>query len=44
MEDLNDTWHSVHVKQWKMLKLILLSIPVSAIIGALYWGIKVLTI
>ncbi|MBQ8053256.1 MAG: hypothetical protein IJ198_05595 [Lachnospiraceae bacterium] len=43
MEDLNDTWHSVHVKQWKMLKLIPLAIPVSAIIGALYWGIRVLT-
>ena len=43
MEDLNDTWHSVHVKRWKMLKLILLAIPVSAIIGALYWGIRVLT-
>lgn len=40
MEDLNDTWHSVHVKQWKMLKLILLAIPVSAIIGAVYWGIR----
>lgn len=43
-EDLNDTWHSVHVKQWKMLKLIPAAIPVSAIIGALYWGISVLTI
>ncbi len=42
MEDLNDTWHSVHVKQWKMLKLIPLAIPISAIIGALYWGIRVL--
>ena len=42
MEDLNDTWHSVHVKRWKMLKLILLAIPISAIIGALYWGIRVL--
>ena len=42
MEDLNDTWHSVHVKQWKMLKLIPLAIPVSAAIGALYWGIRVL--
>ena len=43
-EDLNDTWHSVHVKQWKMLQLIPFAIPVSALIGALYWGIKVLTI
>ena len=43
-EDLNDTWHSVHVKQWKMLQLIPVAIPVSALIGALYWGIKVLTI
>ena len=43
MEDLNDTWHSVHVKRWKMLKLIPLAIPISAIIGALYWGIRVLT-
>lgn len=42
MEDLNDTWHSVHVKRWKMLKLIPLAIPISAIIGALYWGIRVL--
>ena len=43
-EDLNDTWHNVHVKQWKMLQLIPFSIPVSAIIGGLYWGIKVLII
>ena len=43
-EDLNDTWHSVRVKQWKMLQLIPFAIPVSALIGALYWGIKVLTI
>lgn len=42
-EDLNDTWHSVHVKQWKMLQLIPFSIPLSAIIGALYWGIRVLS-
>ena len=42
MEDLNDTWHSVHVKRWKMLKLIPLAIPISAIIGALSWGIRVL--
>ena len=43
-EDLNDTWHSVHIKQWKMLQLIPFSIPVSAIMGALYWGIRALTI
>ena len=43
-EDLNDTWHSVHIKQWKMLRLIPIAIPVSAIIGALYWGITVLAI
>ena len=43
-EDLNDTWHSVRVKQWKMLQLIPFAIPVSALIGALYWGIMVLTI
>ncbi len=44
MEDLNDTWHSVHIKQWKMLQLIPVGMPVSALIGALFWGIKVLTI
>ena len=42
-EDLNDTWHSVHVKKWKMLQLIPFSIPISAIIGGLYWGIRVLS-
>ena len=36
-EDLNDTWHSVHVKQWKFLKLIPASVPLAAVIGALYW-------
>ena len=36
-EDLNDTWHSVHVKQWKMVKLIPASIPIAAIVGGLYW-------
>ena len=38
-EDLNDTWHSVHVKQWKMVKLIPASIPLAAIVGAIYWGV-----
>lgn len=38
-EDLNDTWHNVHVKQWKMLKLIPVGIPVAAIIGALIWAV-----
>ncbi|MBR7016239.1 MAG: hypothetical protein IKI12_07325 [Lachnospiraceae bacterium] len=42
-EDLNDTWHSVRIKQWKMLKLIPAAVPVSAIIGGLYWGIRVLS-
>jgi hypothetical protein len=36
-EDLNGTWHSVHVKQWKMVKLIPASIPIAAIVGGLYW-------
>lgn len=36
-EDLNDTWHSVHAKQWKLVKLIPASIPISAIVGGLYW-------
>lgn len=36
-EDLNDTWHSVHVKQWKMVRLIPVSIPIAAIVGGLYW-------
>ena len=36
-EDLNDTWHSVHVKQWKMLQLIPFSAPLSAAVGGLYW-------
>lgn len=36
-EDLNGTWHSVHVKQWKLLQLIPISIPVAAIVGGLYW-------
>ena len=35
-EDLNDTWHSVHVKQWKMLQLIPFSVPLAAV-GGLYW-------
>ena len=29
-EDLNGTWHSVHVKQWKLLKLIPFSVPLAA--------------
>ena len=36
-EDLNHTWHSVHVKKWKMVKLIPFSIPLAAVAGALYW-------
>ena len=36
-EDLNGTWHSVHVKQWKMVGLIPISIPIAAIVGGLYW-------
>ena len=36
-EDLNDTWHNVHVKQWKMVKLIPVGIPIAAMIGAFYW-------
>ena len=36
-EDLNDTWHSVHVKQWKMLQLIPFSVPLAALVGGLYW-------
>jgi hypothetical protein len=36
-EDLNDTWHNVHVKQWKMLKLIPFSVPLAAAVGGLYW-------
>jgi len=36
-EDLNDTWHSVHVKQWKLLKLIPFSVPLAAAVGGLYW-------
>ena len=38
-EDLNDTWHNVHVKQWKMVKLIVAGIPLAALVGGLYWGI-----
>ncbi len=36
-EDLNDTWHSVHAKQWKMLQLIPFSVPLAAAVGGLYW-------
>ena len=36
-EDLNDTWHSIHVKKWKMVKLIPASIPLAAIVGTLHW-------
>ena len=36
-EDLNDTWHSVHVKQWKMLQLIPFSLLLAALVGGLYW-------
>ena len=36
-EDLNDTWNSVHVKQWKMLQLIPFSVPLAAAVGGLYW-------
>ena len=36
-EDLNDTWHNVHIKQWKMLKLIPFAIPLAAVVGGLYW-------
>ena len=36
-EDLNDTWHDVNIKKWKMLKLIPLSVPIAAIVGGLYW-------
>ena len=36
-EDLNYTWHSIHVKQWKMLKLIPFSVPLAAAVGGLYW-------
>lgn len=38
-EDLNDTWCSIHVKKWKMVKLILASIPLAAIVGTLYWPV-----
>ena len=37
MEDLNDTWHSVRVKQWKFVKLIPFSVPLAAVTGGLYW-------
>lgn len=36
-EDLNDTWHSVNVKKWKMVKLIPFAVPLAAIVGGLYW-------
>ena len=36
-EDLNDTWHSVNVKKWKMVRLIPFSIPLAAVVGGLYW-------
>ena len=36
-EDLNDTWHSIHVKQWKMVELIPFSVPLAAVAGGLYW-------
>lgn len=36
-EDLNYTWHNVHVKQWKLLKLIPFSVPLTAAVGGLYW-------
>ena len=39
-EDLNDTWHSVQVKKWKMLKLIPAAIPLAALVGLLYWGVS----
>jgi len=35
-EDLEHTWHSVHVKKWKMLKLIPASVPLAALVGGLY--------
>ena len=42
-EDLNDTWHSVRVKQWKMVRLIVLGVPLAAIVGGLYWAVGMLT-
>ena len=36
-EDLDATWHSVHVKRWKMLKLIPAAVLLSAVVGGLYW-------
>ena len=36
-EDLNDTWHSVHAKQWKMPRLMVFSVPLAAVAGGLYW-------
>lgn len=36
-EDLNDTWHNVHIKQWKMLKMIPIAAVPAAIVGGLYW-------
>ena len=36
-EDLNNTWHSVHAKQWKMLQLVPFSVPLAAAVGGLYW-------
>ncbi|MBR4557173.1 MAG: hypothetical protein IKO15_06815 [Clostridiales bacterium] len=36
-EDLDYTWHDIHVKQWKFVKLIPASVPLAAIAGGLYW-------
>lgn len=38
-EDLNDTWHNVHVKQWKLVRLAAASVPLAAIVGGLYWAV-----
>ena len=41
-EDLLPAWHSVHVKQWKMLQLIPFAVPLAAVVGALYWLVGML--
>ena len=44
-EDLLDTWHSVKIKAWKMPKLLIITLPISAIAGGLcYIAAKILNL
>lgn len=34
-EDLNNTWHSVHIKKWKLLQLLPIAVPIAAIVAGI---------